>query len=329
MAQGLVALSDFAFGLESVRGTEVDASRKIPLVGALNEINEDVLPQEQRASFFANYRNFQIKSFVQGQLTGSPTFERLPLFLKCFVRGDSSSDAVNSASTVYTYTFTPQATSDDLKTATIEWDAETAAYTAAYGLGQRLELNWQAGAAPTMSMDWLAANMTAKAKTSSLSDTTEEDVSMGIATVTIDGSTIGTTTVTNVLEARFALDNNWTQLWRADGGTDPGEAYRGTRKAQLDLTLQFNTTTEYEAYRATARAAREIRLDLEGTSISGSSPATTKRVRIDWYGRWRTGVISDQNGVYVLRVSGESIYDSTAGHDFQIAVRNGSSTVNN
>src|SRR3990167_10355642 len=137
MAQGLVALSDFAFGLESVRGTEVNASRKIPLVGALNEVNEDVLPQEQRASFFANYRNFQIKSFVQGQLTGSPTLERLPLFLKCFVRGDSSSDAVNSASTVYTYTYTPQATSDDLKTATIEWDTETQAYTITYGLLNR------------------------------------------------------------------------------------------------------------------------------------------------------------------------------------------------
>lgn len=328
MAQGLVALSDFAFGLESVRGTEVNASRKIPLVGALNEINEDVLPQEQRASFFANYRNFQVKSFVQGQLTGSPTFERLPLLLKCAVRGDSSSDAVNSASTVYTYTFTPQATADDLKTATIEWDAETAAYTATYGLLNRLELNWQAGAAPSMSMDWLAQQMTAKAKTSSLSDTTEEDVTMGIAAVTIDGSTIGSTTVTNVLEARFSLDNNWTQLWRADGGKDPGEAYRGTRKANLDLTIQFNDTTEYEAFRATGRAAREIRLDLEGSVISGSTGSVTKRLRIDWYGRWRTGVISDQNGVYVLRVAGESIYDSTAATDFQIAVRNGSATVN-
>src|SRR3990167_6645116 len=99
MAQGLVALSDFAFGLESVRGTEVDASRKIPLVGALNEINEDVLPQEQRRSFIANYRNFQVKRFAQGQLTGSPTFEDLPFLLKCAVRGDSSSDAVNSAAT--------------------------------------------------------------------------------------------------------------------------------------------------------------------------------------------------------------------------------------
>ncbi len=328
MAQGLVALSDFAFGLESVRGTEVNASRKVGLVGNLNEVNEDVLPQEQRNSFFANYRNFQVKSFVQGQLTGSPTFERLPIFLKCAVRGDASSDPVLSATTVYTHTFTPQATADDLKTATIEWDAETAAYTATYGLLNRLELQWQAGAAPTMSMDWLAASMTAKAKTSSLSDLTEEDVSMAVATVTIDASTIGTTTVTNVLEARFALDNNWTQLWRADGTAKPGEAYRQTRKANLDLTIQFNNTTEYEAFRATGRAGRKIRLDLEGTVISGSAGSITKRVRIDWYGKYRTGVISDQNGVYVLRVAGESIYDATAASDFSIAVRNGSSTVN-
>jgi hypothetical protein len=328
MAQGLVALSDFQFGLESVRGTEVDASRKIPLVGAFNEINEDVLPQEQRRSFEANYRNFQVKQFVQGQLTGSPTFERLPFLLKCAVRGDSSSDAVNSATTAYTYTFTPQPTADDLKTATIEFDAETAAYTATFGLLNRLELNWQAGAAPSLSMDWLAKSMTAKAKTSSLSDTTEEDVSMGVATVTIDASTIGSTTVTNVLEARFALENNWNQLWTANATITPSDAYRSTRKAALDLTVQFNDTVEMEAFRSSGRAGRKIRLALDGSIIAGSAGSLTRRVTIDWYGKWRTAVLSDQNGIYVLRCAGESIYESTAGASFKVTVRNGNLTVN-
>lgn len=328
MVQGLVALSDFQFGLEAVRGTEVDATRKIPLNGAFNEINEDVLPQEQRRSFEANYRNFQVKQFVQGQLTGSPTFERLPFLLKCAVRGDASSDGVLSATTAYTYTFTPQPTADDLKTATIEFDAETAAYTGTFGLLNRLELNWQAGAAPSLSMDWLAKSLTAQAKTSSLSDTTEEDVSMGIATVTIDTSTIGTTTVTNVLEARFGLENNWTQLWTASGTTAPSDAYRNTRKAALDLTLQFNDTVEMEAFRATARAGRKIRLALDGSVIAGSAGSLTRRLTIDWYGKWRTAVLSDQNGIFVLRCSGESIYDATAGASFKVTVRNGSLTVN-
>lgn len=321
MPQGLVALTKFQAGLESTRGTAVAATRIQPLNGYLNENVERAKIHEQRNSFNDVYRSLQVKRMVELRgLTTSPTFEDLPWFLQSFVKGGVT--GVLSAATVYTYTFVPTYTADDLKTVTWEAGDDTQAFQVPFSVGERLELAFGADRPATMTVDYLGQKAVKQAFTAALSDRVTEDINGATATATIDSTTIGTTTVTNVLDCKFTLQNNWTQLWRLDGNIFPGDAYRKPRSAQLEMTLQFNSTTEYDAF-VTSPAERKIRLSVNGTVIPGSTGNVVKNLAIDWYGFWDDATISDSNGVHVVKVVGTSHYDATATQDFQVVIKNG------
>lgn len=325
MPSGLVALTKFQAGIEATRGTAVPATRIQPLNGYFRELVERAKVHEQRNSFIDIYRSLQVKRMVELRgLTTSPTFEDLPWFLQSFVKGGVA--GVLSASTVYTYTFTPTPTADDLKTITWECGDDTQAFAVNYGVGERLELNFQADRLAVMTCDYLGQKATKQAFTAALSDRVTEDINGAQMTATIDTSTIGTTAALNVLDAKFVLQNNWSQLWRLDGNIFPGDAYRKPRSATLDLTVQFNNTTEYDAF-VTTPVQRKVRLTCLGTVIPGSTGSIAKSLAIDFYTFWDVAPISDQNGIHVVKLTGTSTYDATATQDFQVVVKNGLATL--
>jgi len=325
MAQGLVALSKFQAGLESVRGTGVAATRIQPINGYLVENVSRAIIHEQRNSFIDNYRNFQVKRFVELRgLTTSPTFEDLPWFCQSFLKG--SVTGVLSAATVYTYTFTPTANADDLKTVTWEVGDDTQAFQVPFGIGDSLALEFVADGPAKLTADYLGQKALKQAFTGALSDRVTEDINGSLMSVQIDSTTIGTTAVTNVLGAKFSIANNWVQLWRLDGGIVPGDAYRKVRSAQLELTVQFNNTTEYDAF-VTTPVERKIRLKVLGSVIPGSTGSINKSLTIDWYGLWDTAPLSDSNGIHTVKLTGTSMYDATATADWSVAVANGLSTL--
>lgn len=321
MAQGLVALTKLQAGLEATRGTPVAATRIQPINGYMVENIERTKVHEQRNSFIDIYRSFQTKRSVELRgLTTSPTFEDLPWFLQSFVKGGVT--GVLSAVTVYTYTFTPTVASDDLKTVTWEVGDDTQAFQVPYCLGDRLELQFTADRPAVMTCDYLGQKATKQAFTGALSDRVTEDINGSQMTAQIDSTTIGTTTVTNVLSARFALQNNWVQLWTLDGTITPDTAYRKVRSAALELEVQFNNVTEYDAF-VTTPVERKIRLKVLGSVIAGSTGNVQKSLTIDWYGFWDAAPISDSNGVHTVKLSGTSHYDATATYDYSLAIANG------
>lgn len=320
MAQGLVALSKFQAGLESVRGTAVAATRIQPITGYLIEnVKRDII-HEQRNSFIDNYRNFQTKRFVELRgLTTSPTFEDLPWVCQSFLKGSVA--GVLSATTVYTYTFTPTANADDLKTVTWEVGDDTQAFQIPFGIGDLLSLEFIADGPAKMTADYLGQKAVKQAFTGALSDRVTEDINGALMSVQIDTTTIGSTSVTNVLAAKFTLANNWVQLWRLDGGIVPGDAYRKVRSAQLELTVQFNNTTEYDAF-VTTPVERKVRLKVLGSVIAGSAGSVAKSLTIDWYGLWDTAPLADTNGIHTVKLIGTSMFDTTATTDFSVAIAN-------
>lgn len=321
MPQGLVALSKFQAGLEATRGTAVAATRIQPLNGWMVENVDRAKIHEQRNSLVDIYRSLQVKRNVELRgLTTSPTFEDLPWFLQSMVKGGVA--GVLSAATVYTYTFVPTATADDLKTVTWEVGNDTQAFQVPFSVGNSLKLDFGPDRPAAMTCDYLGQKANKQAFTAALSDRVTEDINGAQMSATIDSTTIGTTAVPQVLSASLTLNNNWTQLFRLDGNIYPGDAYRAPRSAQLDVTVQFSSTTEYDAF-ITAPVERKVRLTVLGSVIAGSTGSVQKSLAIDWYGFWDAAPIANQNGLHVVQLTGVSHFDTGASADWQIVVKNG------
>lgn len=322
---GTLPLTKFQAAIEVTAGTILAATRIQPMAmgGLLTENIERAKPQEQRNSYIRNFRSFQTKRAVELTMTSSPTYEDFPWFGKGFLGVPTVSP---TGVTAYDWIFTPTISSDDIKTVCWEVGDDTQAYAVPYAVGNKLELTLTADAAASFSASYLGQRASPVSFTSSLSDRVTEDINGALFTASIDSTTIGSTAVTNVLDAKITIDNHYQQLWTGDGNIYPGNAYRSEpRSMQLEATLLFNSTTEYLTF--TADTTRKIRFQVLGSAIAGSSPSKVRTLTIDWYGKWDTAPISDQNGIHVVKFTGESHFDQTASMDWKITVRNALATL--
>jgi len=327
---GRVPLKKWQAAIEAPTGTIKAATRVQPLLsGDLVQHMEREYPQEQRGSLIKNYGNdYQFKHFVELQgLTAVPTYEDLPWFLQGFARGSVAGSP--TAVTAYSYVFGPTgvaASSNTLQSVTWEVAGDTQTYAVPYAIGTRFRIEGGVGKPASMTVDYLGQRAVAQALTSNLSLRTVEVINTATAVAYIDSTTIGTTQVYNVLDFSFELPTGQKQFWALDGNKYPRDAYRGeTVAASFEATLAFTDTTEYVAF--TGDTDRKIRLVVNGSSIAGSSPATTKSLTIDWYGPWSEAPFGEQDGLVVIKVKGESVYDTTLGGDWRVAVVNDLSTL--
>jgi hypothetical protein len=323
---GRLPLKKLQAAIEVTPGTILPATRFQPVLSAdLVRHRDRELPAEVRGSFIKNYGNdYVTKDYweIQG-MTFVPTYEDLPWFLQAFASHETAS-ATNV--TAYDYTFTPTVATDDLKTVNWEVSNDTANFSAAFGLGTRIRIEGGSGKASMATADYIGATITKQAITSNMSVRVTEPINMTAMKAYIDSATIGTTQVYTVLDFSFELTTGQKQLFVASGSNTPYDSYRGeTRMAKLDATLVFSSTTEYDAFAADTE--RKIRFTTLGSTIAGSSASTTKILDIDWYGKYSEAPFGDADGLVVLKVSGESIYDSGAGWDWRIRVRNDLATL--
>lgn len=319
---GEMALESLQVGLESTPGTAVAATRVEPiLAGTVREVIGREFPNETRGSFIPVYRDFPTNRFVEiSGVQVAPTFEGIAWWMNLFLKG-----GVTTGSTVHTsgksYTFSPTAASDDLKTATFEAVCAAQNYQIPYVLGQRMELAWVADGPMTLTMDFLGQRMTAQAKTAALSAVDYEDI-IGSKFVTyIDASTIGSTAVTNVFGGRFSVTNNWVQEFVGDGNLYPRGAHRNKPEYsfQLDMYLDSAGVTEYGVWRNEGPGTqRKIRTKVEGTAIASSSPATNRTFQLDHYGPWDTAELGDRDGKRTVQLTSRTKYDSSAGFPWQL-----------
>lgn len=322
---GTLPLSSFQAGIETTFGTSVAATRKQPMIsGTLNEHIERNFTVEQRNSLIRHYRTYPLKRWVELSMEAEPTFEDMPWFAQQFLEYR----ALNPAPTAVTgkrWDFMPKAQVDDLKFVTWEVANSTQSYDVTSCVGSRMELSWGTSQPMKLTVDYLGQLATAAAMTSNLSDRTTESINGALATAYIDTTTIGSTAVTNVLDARFAIDNHQMQFYALDGTLIPRDAYRGeARSAELELTVAFTDTTEYALFQSGASTAtpRKVQILISGSSITGSSPASSKTFRIDWYGVWEESPFGTQDGLNVVKLKGQSLFDTTATHDWRMTVIN-------
>lgn len=333
---GQMPLAKMQVGREVIAGTSVAATRKQPIIsGNLTEHVERTFPQEQRESFVANHRSFATKRYVE--ITGmevAPTYEDLPWYCNFAISCNMS--GAPTAVTARRYDFSTNATVNDLGTATLQVGDDTDTFIVNMGIVTRMELTIAKNSPSTLTLDWLGQKATSGSFTSNLSDRVVEDINGVTAVAYIDaqGGTIGTTQVTNVIDAKVSIETKQTQFWGFNGDLTPVDVYRNAaRAAAVEMKLAFLDTTEYDAYQTSfdpdTAVHRKIRLYVTGSDIAGSSPTTPKSLTVDLYTVWEEAPFGEEDGLRVVSFKGQTLNVPAAGHDFKISVVNGISSMHN
>ena len=329
---GQMALAKLQVGREVVQGTTVAASRAIPIMsGNLKEHADRTHPQEQRESFIANYRSFVTKRYVEiSGMEIAPTYEIVPWFLNFAISCNMT--GAPTAVTARSYAFSTNPTVNDLGSATLEVGDDTDTFIVNHGIITRWEFGVTKGSPATMTVDWLGQKATSGSFTSNIAmpTTSIEDIqgSNGTAYLDTHSGTIGATQVTNINEFKVTVETKQTQFWGFNGELTPVDVYRNApRSAAVEAKLAFLNTTEFDAFQANYTSSttqqRKVRFVFNGSTISGTSPSTTKSLTIDLYTVWDEADFADEDGLRVLNLKGQTQHNSTPGRDFVITVVNG------
>lgn len=319
---GIIAVEKLQAGLEATRGTAVAATRKVYGQGNGASWFEPTVTKEfvteSMGSYVKNYRHVvtgeTAKLTIPGHLTASDAAWWGQLFWKGGVT------AVNSATTVYTYTFSPTVATDDLKTATFEAHSDTQDYQLPFCLGEKFEITWAEGKAVQFSSELMAQQYIPQAITGAITDRTGLNPLAGTtAKVFIDagGGTIGTTQYNNVISGKLTWQNMWMPITHNQGALFYDDAAREVRSLALELDIHWKDTQELAALLADTE--RLIRVQFTGPTIPGSTGSVPETIKADFYGFHIGAAFSPNKAIRMVKMTGESQYDTTAGFDWQVA----------
>lgn len=322
---GLIPLTQVQAALEVTPGTILAATRKVPILdGFMQEMVERQKVVEQRGSWIRNYRSHQTNRHVEiSGMTVQPTYEYLPWWLQIFLKGGVTATTVQT--TGKQYQFTPNASANDLKSATFEVGDDTQNFTIPWVVGQKLEMGFTSDGPMTMSVDLLGQRATLASRTGALSDVVQEDIVGSAGIVTIDTTTIGTTAYAYPLAMNFTIENHYEELHTLGGNIYFKEPYRSQQRMMaMEMVLAFDATAEWQKFVGTP-GVRKIRYQVLGSQI-GAGPAVNT-LTIDWYGFYDEASFGDQNGLRTVTFKGESHYDTTLSADWQVTVINSLATL--
>jgi hypothetical protein len=319
---GTMPLSHMQAAIEAVYGTILPATRKQPIMpGAfLKEHEERHYTDEQRGTYIDHYRSYVLKSHVEiAGVQVAATFEDVPWFLQAAAKGGVTGGAGDGGTpAMYTYTFVPTLSVNDLKSVNWEVADDTQNFSVAGCVANSLELGFSRQGAMSMSVSYVGQRAVAQALTGALSDRVVEDINGALWVAYIDTNTIGSTLYAYPLSLKFTLENGYQPLYVGDGNLFPKEFFRGAKRhMKLEATLAFDSVAERNAFKAGTE--RKIRLRCDGSTIHTT---VKKRIDIDWYGPWAEATFGEEGGLKTLTLSAESQLNAGAGHDWRIVVQN-------
>lgn len=312
-------------GLETVRNTPVVPTRLLYFENGSHDQKVATLrPSEKRASFVESFRSYAGIERDGLSFSGDGTFDDLIWWANVTFKAVASGTGAGADKT---WLFVPTHTSDDVKSATVQFGytdsigATRPAWEVPGCLGEEFKLTWKKG--ETLQYD--ATLMSAKGATQksafdgALSDRVTTSA-LGVGTqVKIDTATIGATADADVMDVEFSYKNGWKYLDTLNNTAVAQEILRTEPKSwELALTRYYRNDTELDAM--IAKTVRKIRVETVGPTLGGSN----YRVRLDLYGvydgdRYEKAEV-DGIGVEKFVLVGQ--YDTTATTDFSLEVVN-------
>jgi hypothetical protein len=310
--------------LETTRNTAVTPTRRVYFTEAAHTQDVGTIsPVELRNSYFGNFRHYAGIERNSLELSADATYTDLPWWLNLHVKAVA---AGTGGAADKTWAFVPTASTDDLKSATIEfgWTDGPTLWSLPGCLGETLGLAFRKGE----TLGLTSTLMSAKGATQIGAFTgvgTDRDTVSAVGTtmqVWVDTTTIGTTADTNINEVDFSLTNGFAHRDALDGTNVAQELKRpNPRTWTLTTSRYFNSDTELDAY--IAKTVRKVRVKATGAVLGGSFYSLT----LDCYGVWEAHSWSETDGLIYAGLTLRPQYDSSAATDFSITVVNADGTI--
>lgn len=331
MASNELIRRKFQSGTEAVRGTGLAATRVV---------YADISPSYDRpitefpdrsGTYFARRRIAYQRPNIGFSGTDLATYEDLPLWLELGVKGGVAPVADGGAPIAYTRDYTPSASTDDLKSWTLEFNEPGNPYEST----QFMLNSWTLRVDPDNEGAWmwdfeaLARDWVTTTYTPALPERTTEAIRAPGTLAYIDSSAIGTTQATGKV-IDFSLTCNLNLHMKAfmedDQAWAANKVGRDARTFDATMQMEFDNDTEFANYRASTAVQRKIRVRREGSQIHGGT-VTNKRVTVDVYGFWRSMGFGDRQGNLTSTMGLQAFYDPTATTDARIEVVNALATL--
>jgi len=302
---GEVALRFLQGGYEGTKGTGVAATRK--LMARITNPNFNIprdFIEEDRGTLVASTRFVEgVKDYTFSIANDDgASFEDIGWLFHTLVHGTAAPITINTAA--YSRTYTPQTTAagDTLKSATIEFGDDTQEFECEYCEGEGFTLGFQTlavgQAAPvTLSTDFVTQSLTSNTKTAGLSDPSD------ISTILATGANFylgsestayaSLSELTGFLRAyTMTYANNLGRKVYVGDGTTYSNIGRGRRVVTFTAQVEGNSDGVTRFTEWDLGTYKRMRLLYQGPVITGTTPATTKKLRID--GRF---VLTDFNPI--------------------------------
>ena len=321
---GIKALRKIQAGKETTAGTAVAATIVWRGTGTLEDQRETIFPDEDIGYLSGVDRAYCPKLLAAFSFDAVPaTFEQLPIILSAGVKDVvSGTTDTGGSGKVYTYTF-PTTSQNTLRTWTLEGGDDSGAEEMEYSFVESFEISGNGGEAVMMSANWIGRQVSTASFTS-LSVPTVEEVLFGNGKLYIDGTTIGTTQVTNTLLG-FSLNVNTgiVTKFTAEGQKYFSFATQTKPEVLLNVTFEHNASAVTEKATWRAGTARLIRLNITGNALTTAGTFATKLLRVDLAGKWeKFDKIGETNGNDIVTGTFRANYDPTAAKFAEIKVVN-------
>lgn len=329
MGTNEVILQKYQAGIESTRGTNVAATRKI--YAQITPTYERPLADfmDQSGTYIDRHRVAYGRERVSFSAVDIATYEDLAWWSQFMIKGGVTG---SSSGTGYLYSFSPSLATDDLSSMTLEYGEPGNPYES----GQVMVNSWTLRGdsdndnEPGWMLDcsMMGRDRITTTYTGALAERTTEVILARGTKLYVDTSTIGSTQVTGkLIDFSVTVDNglHFKAFMEDESLMAANKVGRGAMRVNGQFTLEFDSDTEFANYRSATPVQRKIRLEREGTVI-GVGP-TKKKAVLDLYGYWSSISFGDREGNLTATFGFAGFYDATAANVIKLEVTNALSTL--
>lgn len=307
MAYGIKKLRKIQLGRESTAGTAVAATEIWRgEANILQDMRTRVFPAEDIGLLDPYHRFYDAAYLAQIATPSTPaTFEQLAHILEAGI--DTVTPAQDGTGPYVYGPYVLNAAANAVKTYTIEGGDNTDVLEMEYAFVTEFVLSGKVDEAVMLeSAAWTGRQVTDTSFTGSLTPIAVEEILFNKAKLYLDasGGTIGTTEKAgSLLGFKLTVTTGWQITKGANGALTFHELKNAGGSATLELTLEHDTLAAAERTAMRAGSVRLVRIEIDGTAISGGSTWDGKALRIDFEGHWQPESfreLSDENGDNVV-----------------------------
>jgi hypothetical protein len=314
--------------LESSRGAGGTPVRIIEFTAGTHDQKIDVIrPEEYRSSYFGHYASAVGTETNSFKIDGDLSYEMAAWLGKVYINGAATA----SGSTAVTWAFTPLGTADNLKSALVEFGygdnigANVPAWSVPYVVGDKLTIKWDKKASlVSFSADLLSPSVATQisAFTGSPSAPGVTLVSPSVTKVYIDPTTIGNTEDDYVIDAEWALDNKFANLYTLNGTNAAQLSARPQLLAwTLKLSRYYINDTELDA--RNAGTLRRVRVVSTGPVLGGG----TYKLTNDFYGVYSSRTLAETDNLGIEQFTLEPQSPDGTSADYSMTVIESEATI--